>query len=126
MKTIDDNKRDEILSCIIDTPENLTNEDIDLILSDEELRELYNAAVFCKDSSLASGIKIPDVEEELAQFKASRKTAVPKINWWKPVMRVAAIFAGVAVTTVVAVAVFAPRAFDIFAGHTDDAEIAET
>ena len=44
MKTIDDNKRDEILSCIIDTPENLTNEDIDLILSDEELRELYNAA----------------------------------------------------------------------------------
>ena len=38
-------------------------------------------------------------------------------------MRVAAIFAGVAVTTVVAVAVFAPRAFDIFAGHTDDDEI---
>lgn len=125
MKTIDDNKRDEILSCIIDTPENLTNEDIDLILSDEELRELYNAAVLCKDSSLASGIKIPDVEEELARFKATRKTAVPKINWWKPVMRVAAIFAGVAVTTVVAVAVFAPRAFDFFAGHTDDDEIAE-
>ena len=40
-------------------------------------------------------------------------------------MRVAAIFAGVAVTTVVAVAVFAPRAFDFFAGNSDDDEIAE-
>lgn len=126
MKTIDDNKRDEILSCIINAPENLTEEDVELILCDEELRELYQMAVLCKDASVAGGMEIPDVEEELAKFKASRKKTALKINWWKPAMRVAAVFAGVAISTVVAVAVFAPRTFGIFVDNSVEDKIAET
>ena len=114
MKTIDDNKRDEIMSRVIDAPETLTPEDIQLIQEDKELNELYNVAVLCKDASMAGKVEIPDVDAELAEFKARRKNIVPLYKRWNVLMRVATIFTGVAVSTLVVAGVMEYNGITLF------------
>ena len=114
MKAIDDNKRNEIISCLINTPEALTAEDVKMIQEDEELRELYQALVLCKEASVMNQMSVPDVEDELARFKTYRKKVVPLYKRWNVFMRIAAIFAGVAVSTLVVAAVLEYRGVDLF------------
>lgn len=121
MKTIDDNWRDDLLARMIDAPETLTAEDVRLIQEDEELMELYDAAVLCKEACVADDIEIPDVEAELAQFKQARRKTVPLVARFRPLMRVAAIFMGVAVASLVVVAAFKPSVFDFSYGAGADA-----
>ena len=82
MNPVNNNIRDEIIAKVIDAPETLTIDEIALIDTDAELRELYETAVLCKDASLIKNIEIPDVEKELAKFKASRRKIVPIMNRW--------------------------------------------
>ena len=112
MKAVDNNKRDEILSCILNRPEDLTAEDVQLIKNDEELRDLYNLAVLCKEAIIADSVKIPDVEAELVNFKATRKRKVKPVMWFTHVMRVAAVFVGVVIVSLVVVAIVNPNTFD--------------
>lgn len=119
MKTIDDNKREEIISRMMNNQENITGEDAQLILNDEELKDLYNAAVLCKSAVVEGNIQIPDVEDELMKFKASRKKVMPRVGWWRIVSRVAAIFAGVAVSSLVVVAMVYPHAIDFIFNGVD-------
>lgn len=114
MKAIDDNKRNEIISCLINTPEVLTAEDVKMIQDDEELRELYQALVLCKEASVMNQMSVPDVEDELARFKANRKKVIPLYKRWNVFMRIAAIFAGVAVSTLVVAAVLEYQGVDLF------------
>lgn len=114
MNPVNNNIRDEIIAKVIDAPETLTIDEIALIDTDAELRELYETAVLCKDASLIKNIEIPDVEKELAKFKASRRNIVPIMNRWSILQRIAAIFAGVVVTSLTALAVFVPHSIDYF------------
>lgn len=114
MKTIDDNTRDEIISRVIDAPETLTSEDIRLIHEDKELNELYNSAVLCRDAHIAVDTVIPDVETELAKFKAQKKKVMPLYRRWNALMRIAAVFIGVAVSALVVASVMEYRGFTMF------------
>ncbi|MBE6310904.1 MAG: DUF4974 domain-containing protein [Bacteroidales bacterium] len=125
MKTINNELRDEIIAKVIDAPEMLTNEDFELIISDPELNELYHAAVLCKEASSIENIEIPDVEEELANFKVSRKNVISVKHRWNPIVRIAAIFVGVVVTSLTAVAVFVPHTFDFILHNEQEKEIVE-
>lgn len=124
MKTIDDNKRDEIISRVIDAPELLTPEDIRLIQEDEELNELYNVAVLCKEASMTSKMDIPDVEAELSKFKAQRRNVVPLYKRWNVLKRVAAIFTGVAISTLVVAGVMEYKGIALF--HDADKDIEDS
>lgn len=127
MKAIDENKREDIISRIIDRPESLTNEDVQLILEDEELNDLYNVAVLCKSAVEYDEVKIPDVEEELAEFKASRKkNPVPLYKRRSVFVRIAAVFVGVAVSTLVVAAVLEYRGVDIFHRFTTDTKMEQS
>ena len=112
MKTINNELRDEIIAKVIDAPEMLTNEDFELIISDPELNELYHAAVLCKEASSIENIEIPDVEEELANFKVSRKNVISVKHRWNPIVRIA-------------VAVFVPHTFDFILHNEQEKEIVE-
>lgn len=107
MKTINDNLRDEIIAKVLDAPETLSQEELLLIRNDEELRELYDLAVLCRDAGATESVEVPDVEAELVAFKQSRRKVVPLVRYqvWK---RVAAIFVGGAVMTFAVVAALHP------------------
>ncbi len=122
MKTIDDNKRDEIISRLIDAPESLTPEDIQLIQEEEELNELYSMAVLCKEASMSSKVNIPDVETELAEFKAQRSNVVPLFKRWSVLIRAAAIFTGVAISTLVVAGVMEYKGITLFNDSDKDIE----
>ena len=125
MKAINDELRDEIIAKVIDAPEMLTNEDIELIKNDRELNELYQVAVLCKEVSSIENIEMPDVEEELSKFKASRKKIVTMKHRWNPLLRTAAIFVGIVITSLTALAVFFPHTFDFILHGNQEKEIAE-
>lgn len=122
MKTIGEEKREELIMRVIDSPQSLTAEDFKLIQSDEELLEIYNAAVLCKEANTIGNVEIPDVEDELSRFKAGRKKVLPFYNRWSSVMRIAAIFVGLVVGSIVIVAAFVPRVFDFVTGYEEQAE----
>lgn len=122
MKTIGEEKREELIMRVIDSPQSLTAEDFKLIQGDEELLEMYNVAVLCKEANTIGNVEIPDVESELSRFKAGRKKVLPLDNRWSSLMRIAAIFVGLVVGSIVMVAAFVPRVFDFVTGYEEQSE----
>lgn len=122
MKTIGEEKREELIMRVIDSPQSLTAEDFKLIQGDEELLEIYNAAVLCKEANTIGNVEIPDVEDELSRFKIGRKKVRPLYSRWSSLMRIAAIFVGLVVGSIVMVAAFVPRVFDFVTGYEEQAE----
>lgn len=122
MKTLNESYRDIIISRLINSPETLTSEDITLIQNDKELSELYNAANLLQESSALKNIEIPDIETELIKFKTQRKKIRP-IKPWVQLMRIAAIFIIIAITSIVIVAAFNPQIVDYITGYDSFNEI---
>lgn len=122
MKTLNETYRDEIISRLINSPETLTSEDIIFIKNDNELSELYNAANLLQEAYALKDIKIPDIEEELLKFKTQRKKIRP-LKPWLPLMRIAAIFISIAITSIVIIAAFNPQIVDYFTGYDSLYEI---
>ena len=122
MKTLNESYRDIIISRLINSPETLTSEDITLIQNDKELSELYNAANLLQESSALKNIEIPDIETELIKFKTQRKKIRP-IKPWVQLMRIAAIFIIIAITSIVIVAAFNPQIVDYITGYDSLNEI---
>lgn len=118
--TISDNIRDNLIARMIDTPDSLTHEDIETILSDAELREIYDAAVLCKEASAMNSAVVPDADAELEHFKASRKRHDSRILHYRPLLRIAAIFAGVLVATLAITAALNPDILRIFSPEADE------
>lgn len=116
MKTLNETYRDEIISRLINSLETLTSEDITLIKNDKELSELYNAANLLQEASVLKDIEIPDVETELIKFKAQHQN-IRTIKPWQPLMRIAAIFITVAITSIVIVAAFNPQIVEYISGY---------
>ncbi len=112
MKSIDDTIRDRIISRLIDAPETLSAEDIELIQSDRELREIYEAAVLCKEAYSMDSTNIPDVETELKHFKKSHWSI--KIIHFRPILRIAAIFTGILIATIGITAALNPEILYFF------------
>ena len=122
MKSLNESYRDIIISRLINSPETLTSEDITLIQNDKELSELYNAANLLQESSALKNIEIPDIETELIKFKTQRKKIRP-IKPWVQLMRIAAIFIIIAITSIVIVAAFNPQIVDYITGYDSLNEI---
>lgn len=116
MKTLNETYRDEIISRLINSPETLTSEGVTFIQNDKELSELYNAANLLQEASVLKDIEIPDVETELIKFKAQHQNIRP-IKPWQPLMRIAAIFITVAITSIVIVAAFNPQIVEYITGY---------
>lgn len=108
MGIINNNLRDEIIAKVLDAPKSLTQEEILMIQNDEELRELYEMAVMCRDAGAVASVEVPDVEMELARFKQSRRKKMAFVHnrSWK---RIAAIFVGGMMITSAVVAAFNPH-----------------
>lgn len=116
MKTLNESYRDIIISRLINSPETLTSEDITLIQNDKELSELYNATNLLQEASALKDIEIPDVETELIKFKAQRQN-IRSIKPWQPLMRIAAIFITIIITSIVIVAAFNPQIVEYITGY---------
>ena len=116
MKTLNETYRDEIISRLINSPETLTLEDITLIKNNTELSELYNATNLLQEASALKDIEIPDVETELIKFKAQRQN-IRSIKPWQPLMRIAAIFITIIITSIVIVAAFNPQIVEYITGY---------
>lgn len=112
MKSIDDTIRDRIISRLIDTPETLSAEDIELIQSDRELREIYDAAALFKEACSIDSTNIPDVEAELEHFNRQHRRG--KIMYFRPILRIAAIFAGILIATIGITAALNPEILYFF------------
>ncbi len=86
--------KDILISKMIDAPESLTSDDLEMILGDEELKDIYNV------SSAVGGAMISrremDVEQEWRLF---RHRILTKPSLSRRFMRVAAIFLGVVVAS---------------------------
>lgn len=116
MKTLNETYRDEIISRLLNSPETLTSEDILIIKKDKELSELYNAVNLLKEAYTLNNIEIPDIETELNKFKAQHKNIKP-IKPWQPLMRIAAIFITIAITSIVIIAAFNPQIVEHITGY---------
>ncbi len=83
----------DILICkMLDAPASLTEEELELILHDEELRDIYEA------SALVSGALAPQKEFDAEQeWRLFRHRILPKPSLTRRFMRIAAIFLGVIV-----------------------------
>ncbi len=83
----------DILICkMLDSPASLTEEELELILHDEELRDIYEASVF------VSGAMTPQKEFDAEQeWRLFRHRILPKPSLSRRFMRIAAIFLGVIV-----------------------------
>lgn len=126
MKALDDITRDRLITLLIDDPESLSQEEIETILHDDELRGLYDAAVLCKEASMPESVREPDVEAELMRFKASRKGISPIRRWNSQIMRIAAIFAGAIIATIGITAALNPDILHIFNPAASDRDNTET
>lgn len=112
MKSIDNTIRDRIITRLIDAPETLSVEDINLIQSDRELREIYEAAALCKEAYSMDNANVPDVESELERFKKKHRNG--KMMYFRPILRIAAIFAGVLIATIGITAALNPKILYFF------------
>ncbi len=83
----------DILICkMLDSPASLTEEELELILHDEELRDIYEA------STLVSGAMASEQEFDAEQeWRLFRHRILPKPSLTRRFMRIAAIFLGVIV-----------------------------
>ncbi len=83
----------DILICkMLDAPASLTEEELELILHDEELRDIYEA------SALVSGALASEKEFDAEQeWRLFRHRILPKPSLTRRFMRIAAIFLGVIV-----------------------------
>lgn len=116
MKTLNNTYNDDIISRLINSPETLTPEEISLIQNDQELLELYKAANLCKEALSIKNLTIPNAKNELIRFKNTRKTYL-HIKRWQPLMRIAAIFITIVITSIVIVAAFNPQIIEYFTGR---------
>ncbi len=112
MKNIDDTIRDRIISRLIDAHETLSVEDIELIKSDRELRDIYDAATLCKEAYSMDNANVPDVEAELKRFKKIHRSG--KIMYFRPILRIAAIFAGILIAAIGITAALNPKILYFF------------
>lgn len=93
-------ERDILIEKMIDKPETLTSDEIAMIASDKELREIYEISAQLADEMM----EIPEVDEdaEWLEFKgmliATRKRS-NLMRWW---IGVAAVFAAILIGGVVA------------------------
>lgn len=83
-------QKEILIAKLLDCPSSLSDEELDLILHDGELREIYDASVAMSGAL----VRQPDfdMEEEWRRFRPRLRRKPTRMRW---VMRVAAIFLGV-------------------------------
>ncbi len=85
----------DILICkMLDNPDSLTDKELEMILHDEELRDIYEVSALV--SGAVASQKEFDAEQEWRLF---RHRILPKPSWTRRFMRIAAIFLGVIVVS---------------------------
>lgn len=87
-------EKDILIGKMLDSPSSLTDEDLSMILSEEELKEIYEL------SSVVKGACIRQPEIDVAmEWRLFRHRILPKPSPIRWVMKVAAIFLGVALAS---------------------------
>ncbi len=87
-------QKDILIAKMLDAPASLSDEELDMILLDDELKDIYEA------SAILSGAFAPQQEYDVAQeWKLFRHRIKPKPSLTRRFMRVAAIFLGVIVAS---------------------------
>ncbi len=85
-------QKDILIVKMLDAPSSLTDKELDMILHDEELKDIYETSAIVSGASIAQ--KEFDTEQEWRLF---RHKILPKPSLSRRFMRVAAIFIGVIV-----------------------------
>lgn len=91
-------QKEILIAKMLDAPSALSDEDLDAIRNDEELRDIYDASSAVSNACV--GQPELDVEAEWKRFRPRIRRRPTAMRW---VMRVAAIFLGVAFLSAVAV-----------------------
>lgn len=83
-------QKEILIAKLLDCTSSLSDEELDLILHDDELREIYEASAAMSGAS----VRLPefDMEEEWRRFRLRLRRKPTRMRW---VMRVAAVFLGV-------------------------------
>lgn len=92
-------QKEILIAKMVDNPASLSADDIAKISGDEELRELYELSADMKSTF----VELPEVDVDLEWRRFRRRMRVVRPHRRSWVMRVAAIFAGVALLSGVAV-----------------------
>ncbi len=87
-------QKDILIAKMLDAPDSLSEEELDMILLDDELKDIYEASALVS-GALASKQEF-DVEQEWRLF---RHRIMPKPSLTRRLMRVAAIFLGVVIVS---------------------------
>lgn len=87
-------QKDILIAKMLDAPDSLSDEELDMILLDEELKDIYEASALV--SGALSAQQEFDVEQEWRLF---RHRIMPKPSLRRRFMRVAAIFLGVVIAS---------------------------
>ncbi|MBD5369057.1 MAG: hypothetical protein HDR83_07335 [Bacteroides sp.] len=88
-----DEQKEKLIAKMLDTPASLSDDELDEILRDPELLDLYEISAAVSNAS----IRQPDIDvnEEWTQFRGRIRRKPLPLDW---IMRVAAIFLGVMFT----------------------------
>lgn len=111
-----DEQKETLIARMLDTPDALSASDLETILHDEELRAIYDTSVALSNACVHQPEFDVDVEWRRFSARIHRKPSA-----WQWVMRVAAIFLGVAIASGIAV-----RVTDVLFTSGHQAEIAES
>ncbi len=108
---MNESERDRIIELIVDSPDKLTDNDIQLIVNDNELRELYQTAISLKNSALTQQDVDIDAEWEIFNKRLTTKKTTT-FHW-----RRAAVITGliVAITTTATIFIGPNRLLSFFA-----------
>ena len=87
-------QKDILIAKMLDAPASLSDEELDMVLLDEELRDIYEASALVSDA--LSAPQEFDVEQEWRLF---RHRIMPKPSLTRRFMRVAVIFLGVVIAS---------------------------
>lgn len=93
-----EDRKESLIAKLIDAPSSLTDEDLELIVGDDELRDIYEMSTIVKGACMRPSM---DVSEEWVNFRP-RLTRRPRPAWgW--IVRVAAAFFGVSLLAAVVI-----------------------
>lgn len=124
MKTTDSNTQNILIEKIINEPQALTPEEINLIENDQYLSELYSSIVLCQEACTTNNVTIPDIEHELNNFKKLHRPHKPKFLFYT--VRIAAIFTLVLISSAIVVASFNWQLIDSAFDNNDNSDEIES
>lgn len=94
-------QKDSLIAKMLDAPSSLSDEELEAILHDDELRDIYDVSAAL--SNACTPQPEPDMEAEWLRFRPRLRRKPTTMRW---ILRVAAIFLGAVLASGIAVRVF--------------------